>query len=297
MSMSPLSTWSPLIGAAVVLTLLFSVYLGNNWIRATTYIVESDRLPASFSGFRIVQISDLHNHHFGPYQPWLLRIVREAHPDLIGITGDLTKSGALRTEYSADLMRDLGAVAPVYLVAGNHENFRHGLAALLVRLESSGVKVLRGNSVVIHRGTESIAVAGLDDPEVFVSSGKPHTDAVPQWAEELGKLRQSMDPDCYKILLSHRPDLIHYYSKNGFDLVLSGHTHGGQVRFPLIGAIYAPHQGWFPRYAAGMFVEGMTVMIVSRGLGASLFPMRLFNRPEIVIAELRSAPPADGAGQ
>ena len=104
------------------------------------------------------------------------------------------------------------------------------------------------------------------------------------------KLNTLMEQEtAYAILLSHRPELFETYAACGVDLVLSGHAHGGQFRLPFIGGLIAPNQGLFPKYDAGLFTDGNTNMIVSRGIGNSIIPIRFNNRPEIVLLELRAA--------
>lgn len=243
-------------------------------------------MPAAFDGFRIVQISDLHNQRIGPNQARLLELVRLAHPDLIAITGDLTYHGKWTTQSILNLARHLAGLAPVYFVTGNHDIRSSYLSGMLKLLENVGVQVLAGKSVIVKRGEEFIVVAGIDDPDIFYEKRKSRAQAIDQWKTALATLHDSIQPGYYTLLLSHRPELIASYVDLGFDLVLAGHAHGGQIRLPFIGAIYAPNQGFFPRYTSGMHSMGGTKMIVSRGLGKSHFPLRIFNRPELVIVRL-----------
>ena len=145
------------IAASVILEITIS-----NHIEKTLYEVRSARLPSPFDGFCIVQISDVHDHHFGPHQERLLELVRETHPDLIAITGDLVYEGLWETRFSPDLPRGLSAIAPVYFVTGNHEILSDHKPAyqVLDSLEKSGVNVLRGASALIFRGEDAIAIAG-----------------------------------------------------------------------------------------------------------------------------------------
>ena len=125
---------------------------------------------------------------------------------------------------------------------------------------------------------------GIDDPSfqedyLFGDSGSVAQQAIENLQNE---------SDGYTILLSHRPELFDLYVDTGMDLVFSGHTHGGQFRLPFIGGLVAPNQGFFPKYDAGRFSKGNTTMIVSRGVGNSIIPIRFYNRPEIVVTMLKS---------
>ncbi len=278
-----------LIKALALPFLMILIFMGNNWVEGTAYELRSEKLPPSFDGFCIVQISDLHNHRFGPYQPQFLQLIRDANPDLIAITGDIINQGKVRLDYVLELVRQLTAIAPCYFVTGNNEVLFADLPGLLAQLETAGVKVLRGESVSWKRGAESLVVAGIDDPKTFRASGMSIPQAVAQWEKELTRLRESIGQDRFTVLLSHRPEHISRYARLGFDVVLSGHAHGGQVRLPGIGALYAPNQGLLPHYTSGMYLSRETTMVVSRGLGRSPFPVRVLNRPEIVIVRLRKA--------
>jgi predicted MPP superfamily phosphohydrolase len=274
--------------AITAITFTVLARYSDRMIDTTSCEVVSSRLPAAFNGFRIAQISDLHNQRFGPNQSRLLELVRMAHPDLIAITGDLTYHGRWSSDYVCELARGLVEIAPVYFVTGNHDVSSRNLLEMLKLLEGLGVKVLAGRSVAVQRCKQSIVIAGIDDPYIFYDKRKPAIQAVNQWKTSLAALRNRIPRGSYTILLSHRPELIGSYAELGFDLVLAGHAHGGQVRLPFIGALYAPDQGLFPRYTSGTYSMGRTKMIVSRGLGKSNFPFRIFNRPELVVVRLTS---------
>lgn len=271
---------------AELLALAILVALGNNWLQSTTIEVESARLPASFDGYRIVQVSDLHGHRFGRNQSRLVKAVREAHPDLIAVTGDLTSWGRWNAEDVEGLARQLRDIAPVYFITGNHDHYARDLPKLLSLLEAVGVKVLAGTSMEIARGSESITIAGIQDPRYFRRSEGEY-EATIQWKSALAALRATIEPQKFSLLLSHRPEFLADYERLGFDLVLSGHAHGGQVRLPVVGALYTPDQGWFPPFASGVHRRGETALVVSRGLGNSKFPIRVLNRPELVVVRLK----------
>jgi predicted MPP superfamily phosphohydrolase len=273
------------IGVAAILSFAVLILLGGSWLQTTTYEIRSSRIPASFDEYCIVQVSDLHKQRFGNHQIRLTNAIRNARPDLIAITGDLTYLGSWDAENIENLARQLKDIAPVYFVSGNHDVLHADFQKLLNHLESSGIKILEGESTVIGRGAESITVSGIPDPRVFrQQGGKGKT--IDRWKAALASIGDRLG-DRYSVLLSHRPEHFAHYASLGFDLVLAGHSHGGQIRLPFVGALYAPDQGWLPRYASGVHVSGGTSMIVSRGLGNSWFPIRFLNRPELVVVRLR----------
>lgn len=274
---------------ALPLLLAALIAIGNNWLQTTAFEVESARLPDSFDGFCVVQVSDLHGHLFGRNHTRLLEAIRRAKPDLIAVTGDLTRAGLWRAAYVDGLARELHDIAPVFFVTGNHDHYAGDLPRLLRVLEDNGVRVLSGTRIEIHWGSQSIVIAGIDDPRAFGREEETRGGACSLWLTALDELRAAIGREIFCVLLSHRPEAITEYERLGFDLVLSGHAHGGQVRLPFIGPLYAPDQGWFPSLAVGVHRRGATTLVVSRGLGNSTMPIRVLNRPELVVVRLRSA--------
>ena len=235
--------------------------------------------PEAFSGFKIVQISDLHNAEFGTDNQKLIDILKSEAPDAIVITGDLIDARRTNTEIAESFARRCMEIADCYYVPGNHEARLGGTYdAFESALIADGVNVLRNGSVRIRKEMDAIRIVGVDDPAFAKAS-----DAI----TNLDAALEALSSDDFTILLAHRPELIDEYSKWGIDLVLSGHAHGGQIRLPGIGGLYAPGQGFFPRYTSGSYTVGDTEMIVSRGIGNSAFPLRVNDRPEVVIVTLK----------
>jgi uncharacterized protein len=285
-----------MLGLACVLLILVILFvLSNTWIQPTTFQLSSSRIPAAFDGYRIVQLSDLHNARFGAGQRRLMRAIRREHPDLIVITGDLIGGDWRQEHHSLELARQLAAVAPSFFVTGNHEARIPDLPGLLAFLEDHGLQVLRNASRLLRRGGESILLSGVDDPEAFADGHRRWAERQKAWRQSLSGLREGGEAALYTILLSHRPEWFSGYAALGFDLVLCGHAHGGLIRLPLVGALYAPDQGRMPRYTSGLHVLGPTSMIVSRGLGRGTTPLRLFNRPELVVVWLKATVPLSPA--
>ena len=256
---------------------------GNTALTVSRITVRGARIPAGFDGFRIAQVSDLHDAEFGEGNEKLLDMLAECEPDIIVMTGDLIDAN--RTDIDLTLRFAEGAVdiAPVYYVTGNHEGavmeywiLREGMAAFGVILQSD--RMCR-----LTRGGDTLLLAGLDDPNF--ATREEIAEGFPAMIEnKLARLTDGGDE--YTVLLAHRPEYIDSYIAGGADLVLSGHAHGGQIRLPFIGGLAAPGQGLFPKYDAGLYSVGGSDMIVSRGLGNSLFPLRVNNRPEIVLITL-----------
>jgi predicted MPP superfamily phosphohydrolase len=272
---------SVLLIATLVGCIIF-LYLQNNLISITEVKITSSKIPSSFKGYKILQISDLHNKQFGDNQDVLIQKIKSIDPDIIAITGDLIDSKSYDAEVSMQLIREIVKKYPVYFVTGNHEQWSGKYNRLEKELKKYDVNVLRNEYVGIRKGEQEINLLGIDDPE-FVTGNRDEGNII---IDEIKKAKIEMQPDRYNVLLSHRPEFLTEYADEQIDLVLSGHAHGGQVRLPFIGGLVAPNQGVLPKYTAGLYVEQSTSMVVSRGLGNSIIPQRILNRPEIVVVQL-----------
>ncbi|MBZ4222384.1 metallophosphoesterase [Bacillus wiedmannii] len=268
------------IGTLVGFTIF--LYVQNNLISITEVKLTSSKIPSSFKGFKILQLSDLHNKKFGDNQDVLIQKVKSINPDIIAITGDLIDSKSYDPEVSMELIRELVKEYPVYFVTGNHEKWSGKYNDLEKELKQHHVTVLRNEHVSIQIGGQDIHILGIDDPE-FVTGNRDEGNVV---KGEIIKAKFEMQPDTYNVLLSHRPEFLTEYADEQIHLVLSGHAHGGQVRLPFIGGLVAPNQGILPTYTTGLYEKQNTSMVVSRGLGNSIIPQRIFNRPELVVVQL-----------
>lgn len=262
------------------ISIVYFFYFQNNSLVTTKYTIHSEKIPGSFNNYKIVQLSDLHSKSFGKDQHNLVKRVLTLEPDLIVFTGDLVDSENYDEEISLRLMEKLVEVAPLYFVTGNHEWWSGQYDTLEEKLHHAGVQVLRNQAVEIYSEKEKIHLIGIDD-----SANPSYTTMEENIKTSIQGLK---DDENYKILLSHRPELLSLYSNFEFDLVFSGHAHGGQFRIPFIGGLIAPNQGFFPEFDSGIYSEDQTTMIVNRGLGNSVIPLRLFNRPEIVVVTLEN---------
>lgn len=270
--------------AAILLALVVWIAWGNKALELNTYTISSSDLPESFDGYRIAHVSDLHNAEMGKDNEKLLSMLWDTEPDMIAITGDLIDSRSTNVEVALQFIQEAVKIAPCYYVTGNHEARISEYKDLKKGLEEAGVIVLENARVEIEQDGEHITVLGVDDPSF-------QTDYLFGDAESVvnAKLTElHTDGDGYTILLSHRPELFDTYVARDMDLVLSGHAHGGQFRLPFIGGLVAPNQGLFPKYDAGLYTEENTNMLVSRGIGNSILPFRINNRPEVILIELQA---------
>lgn len=264
-----------LITAALIWLFIWG---SNNWIQTTEYTISSEKLPEAFDGKKIVQISDLHNAMFGNNQKSLIEKVEKAEPDAIFITGDLIDSERYDLDTALILVDALIEMSDVYFVTGNHEVAVNKLEDIKAALVERGVIYLENEAVEWEVDGEILQIAGIHDPlmDMYYRDEEYTRDAI---------ATASLTDD-FTLLLAHRPEQIAVYADNEIDIVFSGHAHGGQVRIPGLGGLFAPGQGWFPRMTEGIFENRETQLVLSRGLGNSGFPLRILNLPEIVSVTL-----------
>ncbi len=273
----------------VIGTIFFTLFIwtvwGNTALMTNAVAISSSRIPAAFSGFRIAQVSDLHNAEFGKNNAELLKLLSESRPDIIVITGDLIDANHTDVGIALGFAQESVRIAPTYYVTGNHEAASQQYDTLKAGLEEEGVIVLEDEAISLERGGETISLIGLADPD-FTVKGEMFGEAPVMVSAKLKNLNDGEGK--YTIMLSHRSELFETYVNCGIDLVFAGHAHGGQFRLPFIGGVIAPNQGLFPKYDAGLYTDGGTNMVVSRGIGNSIIPFRFNNRPEIVLVELNA---------
>ncbi len=260
---------------------------GNITVGTTLYPIYDANLPSGFEGYKIAQISDLHNAEFGQENSRLLKILQKEAPDIIAFTGDLVDSSHTNLEIAVSFVKRAMEIAPCYYVTGNHEVWlKEQYSELEKKLEDCGVRVLRNQSEILILGDDKMQLIGIDDPDFSESDSEMSdftADIVSSEIEDAG------DEEDYKILLSHRPEVFNTYVEKNINLVLCGHAHGGQFRLPFLGGMVAPNQGLFPKYDSGIYEKESTTMIVSRGIGNSIIPIRFNNRPEAVMIVLYSS--------
>lgn len=246
------------------------LYDSNNRIKTSYYRINNPKLPASFKGYKLAIVADLHNKD---WRGQLLKRLAKEEPDLILIPGDIVNRRKPNLELIYTFIEAAGQIAPIYYVPGNHESALVNFPDLFTGLQVRGVNLLLDRGVYLEKEGEEIFLFGLVDPRFSTKS-------LPQRLQEL------KEPTKYQILLSHRPEYFATYVANEIDLVFAGHAHGGQIRLPLIGGLVAPGQGLFPKYTKGKYSTYETDMVVSRGLWSGLFPLRVNNYPELVLVTL-----------
>lgn len=260
------------ITLSIVIVIILFCNFQNKHLETTHYTYAAEQLGADLEGYRIVQISDLHNAKFGKNNQKLVDRIRECEPDMIVLTGDLVDSNYTNVDRAVQFVDEIVKICPVYYVTGNHEYWleKSEYDELMDGLIGAGVVILDDQVVEISRGDAKFRLVGLDDKSLAD-----------------GTLEALLsDEKEFTVVLAHEPQYLVRYADTGVDLVLSGHAHGGQFRLPFVGGIVAPDQGFLPEYTAGEYYMDGTEMIVSRGLGNSVIPARLFNYPEIVCVEL-----------
>ena len=261
-----------ILAAALLAAFLF---WSNGSIQVTRQALTFPGLPEAFSGFRIVEMADLHGRQFGRDNRRLLAAIRRQKPDLIAIDGDLLDQSCRDWQWAVRLGEALSAIAPTVFVTGNHEWRISSLPAFLRTLEAVGVTVLDNRWLVLERDGETVLAAGVADPNGPADQ--------PSREEVLARAWQAAPEASFCLVLSHRNDGPERWRDTGADLVLAGHGHGGVIRLPGLGGLLGRGGQWPPRYTEGVWRSGKTVMAVSRGLGNTRGTFRLLNRPHLPV--------------
>lgn len=269
------------ISIVFLVVIIFWIGWTNVNITTTNIEIKNEKIPSVFDGFKIAHVSDLHNHQWGDK---LIEKIRIENPNLIAITGDLIDSSKTDFDIAMEFIKEASKLAPIYYVTGNHEAWIENYSILEEKLIESNVNMMDDNSLFIEKASSKIQILGVQDPDFVeqVDSGNIQGEIISI------KLNEILNKDYFNILLSHRPEHFEEYVSLGADLVLTGHAHGGQVRIPFLGGVVAPNQGFFPSYTEGVYSNKNTNMVVSRGLGNSIIPIRINNTPELVVITLRN---------
>ena len=270
----------------LILACLASIWISYNWLTVTHFTVRSSKISEPF---RIVLVSDLHEHQFGRDNEKLAVKIREQSPDLIIIDGDMINGDSENADTAVELVRALKEAAPVYYSFGNHEYsyMEAGHEDLTEELEAAGAVVLNYQSIDIDVKGNQIRLGGLYEYgfETGMQSEEENERAIPY-------LEEYADTDRYLIMCAHRPESFYPWDMAdqwGIDLVLSGHLHGGQVIIPGVGGLYNSLDGFFPKFDYGQYKLGDSDMVITRGLGSNPKMLPRFNNPpEIAVVEVRN---------
>lgn len=263
-----------IITAVFVFLTIFCIFQ-NKYLAVDEYTFTSEKVPPSADGFRIVQISDLHNAKFGRNNSRLINKIKESSPDIIVITGDIADSNHTNIKTATDFCKEAAKIAPCYYITGNHEMWLSDdeTETLYNGIKDAGVTILDSTTTILENG---IYLTGLGDDHLYDGT--------------LAELSENIPEGALHIVLAHEPQYLEEeYILSSPDLIITGHAHGGQIRLPFIGGIIAPDQGFFPKYTSGEYKSGDTTMYVSRGLGNSVIPVRIFNTPEINLLKIKTA--------
>lgn len=271
----------PICTVLVIIAVFAAFY---NGLVVRIYNITTDKLEHG-QKIRIVLISDLHSHIYGENQKDLVTLIKRQEPDIIALAGDIADD-QVPNKGAELLISNIKGIAPVYYVSGNHEYWSGDIDNIKRIVQSYGVTILEHNYEKINLNGTDIIVCGVDDPDrALLERGSFN------WKDEMHTAFDKLENEPgYKILLSHRPEQIDIYKAFSFDLVMSGHAHGGQVRIPfIVNGLYAPDQGWFPKYAGGLYRHGTLYHVVSRGVSYNSRLPRVFNPPEITVVDITGA--------
>ncbi|MEA4986769.1 MAG: metallophosphoesterase [Anaerovorax sp.] len=263
--------------AAVIAMVFIMLAAFNTSLQITYYEVISSKVKETI---RIAFIADLHSCNYGSGQIELIDAIIEQEPDILLFGGDIADD-KLSTDNTRFVLESISNKYPCYYVSGNHEYWSGHIDEIKQMFREYGVTVLEGEAKTLELNEQKIDICGIDDPEAGNSV----------FFKQLEMCNDQVDDSNFTILLAHRPEYIETYLKYKFDLILSGHAHGGQWRLPgIVNGFYAPNQGWLPQYAGGNYKFGGKTFIVSRGLSreSTRIP-RIFNRPELVIVNIKNA--------
>lgn len=271
-----------IICLGALLLLLLCIWAFWQGLTVRKYTIQTDQIVPSV---RLILLADLHSTRYGTKQTELIHAIRKQKPDIILLAGDIADD-EVPHDAAWELLSVLAEEYPCYYVTGNHEFWSGEADRIKETIRSFGIKVLEGNSDVLEIHGQALQVSGVDDPEGFFGARSDGNTIPEGWIRQFQAVSSEIQAEVYSILVSHRPELVGYYESSGFDLVVAGYAHGGQVRIPgLLNGLIAPNQGFFPPYAGGRYELGKTNLVVSRGLSRSRLP-RIFNPPELTVIDV-----------
>ena len=260
-----------------------SIIRQNKKLKVRKTTLKFDKLPQAFDNFKIAQVSDIHCDKVGHSDLSFINKIKNFNPDMIVITGDILDSYNNNMDIAYNILSQLAIVAPCYFVSGNHElRLPEEYEQLINIMKKLNITYMHNSNLLITRNNESINLVGVEDYNFFKNEDKLN-----HRANFIKTLEELYSPNHFNILLSHRPEKFPIYADIKYELIFSGHAHGGQWRIPFVGGIFSPSQGFFPKYTNGNYVLEDSTMIVSQGLGNSSFPIRINNRIELILATLK----------
>lgn len=273
----------------IIIVLLFLVCFGSviynyNNIEVSEYDYKSEKVPQSFNGYKILQLSDLHSYQFGEDNKNLIEIIDKINPDIIVVTGDMVDNSDKKFTVCLELMKKLAQKYDVYYTFGNHEVAFVGekYVNLVTDLKSTGINLLMNEKAEIYKGNEKINIYGMFyNAKYYLKFAKEYVNF-----DMLNSLIPERNNNEFNILLAHNPLDFKFLSQMNVDLIFSGHVHGGVVRLPFLGGLLSPTASLFPKYTKGVYSLGESKMVVSAGLGLGTIPFRIYNTPNLVVTTL-----------
>lgn len=260
-----------------------SIIRQNKKLKVRRTTLKFDKLPQAFDNFKIAQVSDIHCDKVGLSDLSFINKIKNFNPDMIVITGDILDSYNNNMDIAYNILSQLAIIAPCYFVSGNHElRLPKEYAELKNIMKKLNITYVHNSNFLITKNNESLNLVGVEDYNFFKNKDKLN-----HRANFIKTLEELYSSNHFNILLSHRPEKFPIYAEAKYELIFSGHAHGGQWRLPFVGGIFSPSQGFFPKYTNGNYVLKNSTMIVSQGLGNSSFPIRINNRIELVLATLK----------
>jgi predicted MPP superfamily phosphohydrolase len=285
-----------LIKIILIIVAVFIVYCLIEMIRelrdfrVTKYRICSQKLNGIKREKKIIFLSDLHNRMYGEENERLLESIRNQHPDLILIGGDmLVRKDGNSYDKTVHFLAKLPGICPVYCANGNHEQklkelpdkYEQSYEEYKKALTASGIHMLENASETVKLEEVPVKLSGLEIPlGAYARFGKKEL-SLKEITDRIGE-----HGDDYQILLAHHPGYMKEYLAYGADLILGGHYHGCVVQLPGIGGVISTNFTLFPKYSGGIYQEGEQTAVVSRGLGTHSVPLRLWNWPELIVLEL-----------
>lgn len=260
-----------------------SIIRQNKKLKVRKTTLKFDKLPQAFDNFKIAQVSDIHCDRVGLSDLSFIKKIKDFNPDIIVITGDVLDSYNNDMDIAYNILSQLAIIAPCYFVSGNHElRLPKEYDDLKNIMKKLNITYMNNSNQLITKNNESINLVGVEDYNFFKNE-----DNLNHRANFIKTLEELYSPNHFNILLSHRPEKFPIYADIKYELIFSGHAHGGQWRVPFVGGIFSPSQGFFPKYTNGNYTLEDSTIIVSQGLGNSSFPIRINNRIELVLATLK----------
>ncbi len=271
----------------IMLVVLLLIYISNNILKVKRYNIKNNKIPDEFNDFKIVQISDVHSKMFGENNSILINEIKKINPDIVVMTGDIIDDSTENVVEYVKNFEPIFKLYPTYYSIGNHERkLGYKKYKLYIdTLKENGVNVIINGSVECKRNNSTIVISALKfrenmQPKVLTEKRKN------KYISYMKAKLSSIDKNNYNVLLTHDPENFEMYEKLKVDLIFSGHVHGGLIRLGKI-CLLSPRRKLFPKYGYGKHKINNTTLIVNSGMGNASIPIRMFNRPEIVLVTLK----------